>query len=724
MITTQFYRLSVSQTNSNLTIAGAQDNGTKRLSSTGWTDVMGGDGMECIIDYSNANYMYGTYPNGSMARSTDGGESFSSLTTPEDGDWVTPFVIHPTNSQVLFAGFKQVYKSTNRGTSWTRLSNFTDSTATLSVLAISPSNPNYLYACKGSSIRRTTDGGTSWSTMTSPVDRTITYIAVHQSNPNKIWASISGFVAGQKVYQSTDGGSSWTNISGTLPNVPANTIIYQNNFNGRLFVGTDIGVYYRDSTASDWVDFNTNLPNVVIDELEIQYSTSKLRAATFGRGLWEAELPGVTLSTNTLADSVLTSGANVAVGYTVGSTPFSAGNVFTAELSDVNGLFTAPISIGTATGTTSGTITATLPSDLIPSTGYRIRVRASNPAIVAEDNKIDLAILPPNTIRVNFDDTTFPPAGWLNIKSLGSDPTALWSRVTAGTYPDVAPKKGAGLARYYSWNFAATESALLISPAFTLAQRPAGSASYVGFWMYRDDGYSNKMDRLIVYANTSPSLTGATAIDTINRYSGADPVGNANSWNYYYYNLPATFNTGTNYLMLLADSEYGNDIYVDELYYQTYPVNNYSSTVSVKALLQKYWTGTRQKATAGIIELRSGDNIATSSLVARCAGLSDSTGLTTCTFNIMPGQYWIVYRHPGHLSVVSPDRVTFSGSSPNVTYDFSNAASKAMNNGTVQSGSVWLLRAGDTDANGIIDALDYLQILNNFNNGSEVPETE
>ena len=57
-----------------------------------------------------------------------------------------------------------------------------------------------------------------------------------------------------------------------------------------LYIGTDIGVYHKDNTMSDWQAFKTGLPNVTIDELEIHYGAGKIRAATFGRGIWESVL--------------------------------------------------------------------------------------------------------------------------------------------------------------------------------------------------------------------------------------------------------------------------------------------------------------------------------------------------------------------------------------------------------------------------------------------------
>ena len=58
-----------------------------------------------------------------------------------------------------------------------------------------------------------------------------------------------------------------------------------------LYIGTDLGVFIKDSTINDWNNYNYgSLPNVIVNELEIQYPSNKLLAATFGRGLWSIDL--------------------------------------------------------------------------------------------------------------------------------------------------------------------------------------------------------------------------------------------------------------------------------------------------------------------------------------------------------------------------------------------------------------------------------------------------
>jgi photosystem II stability/assembly factor-like uncharacterized protein len=289
---TQFYRLGTSVTNSNKVIAGAQDNGTKLFDGSSWADVYGGDGMEASIDPTNENIIYACSQYGGLGKSVDGGKSFLDVHPPDagKGGWIMPYTLNPKNPASLFVGYSNVWKSSNRGVQWTKISNFTGN-ATLNILKVAPSDSNTIYASTGYSVlRRTVNGGTDWTGVALPAQTAMTSLEIHPTNPLKIWATFSGYAAGKKVYTSSDGGSTWINLSGNLPNIPANTIVYQLNSPDRLYVGTDVGVYHIDSTLSAWDSFNRDLPNVIISELEIQYSSGKLRAATFGRGLWEADI--------------------------------------------------------------------------------------------------------------------------------------------------------------------------------------------------------------------------------------------------------------------------------------------------------------------------------------------------------------------------------------------------------------------------------------------------
>ena len=295
LVHSQLYRLGVSQTVSGEVIAGLQDNGSKLLSGGAWSDVKGGDGMECIIDYTDVDVQYATYVRGQITRTTNHWGSATDI-EPASGAWVTPYIIDPNANQTIYAGYNNVYKTTNRGNNWSTISTMNTS-ENLRSMAIAPSNSNYLYVADPDQLWVTTNGGGAWTERTSglPVStNAITYIAVKDDDPSTAWVTFGGY-DGDRIYQTTDAGANWTNISAGLPNIPMMSVIQnkQNTTDVELYVGTDVGVYLKVGTAN-WVAFNTNLPNVVVNELDIYYNAtptnSRLVAGTSGRGVWESDL--------------------------------------------------------------------------------------------------------------------------------------------------------------------------------------------------------------------------------------------------------------------------------------------------------------------------------------------------------------------------------------------------------------------------------------------------
>jgi len=288
----QVYRLGLSATNSDVYVAGNQDNGSYLRGENGdWHSILGGDGMECIIDYTDKNIIYTEYYNGGLNRSDDGGKTYKYI-SPTYGysAWITPYIMHPSSPNILFLGGTGViYKTTDKGDNWEQIG--TLGNAEIQSLAISKSDPNCLYAASYTNIWVTKNGGESWQDITLGLpSASITYIAVADNDPNKIWISFSGYFKENKVYFSNNGGQDWTNYSDGLPNVPANSIVYQNSSKDALYLATDLGVFYRNADMPVWIPFNNGLPNMIVYEVEIQYATQKLIAATYGQGLWSADL--------------------------------------------------------------------------------------------------------------------------------------------------------------------------------------------------------------------------------------------------------------------------------------------------------------------------------------------------------------------------------------------------------------------------------------------------
>ena len=306
----QMYRIGVSQNQADpAVICGLQDNGTKLTDLTNWQDLNGGDGMECIIDGST-NTIYSSYVNGKFYRNVNTVISStipflsseviapippSTESTP-NGAWVTPLIIHPTNTSTLYAGYKRVYKTTNEGDTWTAISSgvLDSNSEDIRFMAIAPSNPNTIYAATLKKLYSTTNGGTSWNLIldsgTIQNYANLSGLAVDPTNPDKVFITVSGYTPGDKVYMKPGIGLNWINYSGSLPNIPVNCIVYQNGSNEGLYIGTDIGVFYTDGSMNDWIPYQTGLPNVVVTDLEISYYDNKLWAGTFGRGLWNTNL--------------------------------------------------------------------------------------------------------------------------------------------------------------------------------------------------------------------------------------------------------------------------------------------------------------------------------------------------------------------------------------------------------------------------------------------------
>lgn len=291
----QIYKLGLSASSSSLIVTGHQDNGTNKWDGTNWTEIYGGDGADCFISWNNNNTIVASYVYGDFNRSTNGGASWASIapSTSENAAWVAPIIQHPTNPNTFLCGYENVWISTNQGTSWTKPGNIGAGTGDILGVRVAPSNTTVIYAFRSNSLYRSANSGVLWTDISSGLPTglaSITDIAIDNTNENNIYVTFSGYSSGNKVFHSTNGGASWTNYSTGLPNIPANCIVYTKNSSDAIYVGTDVGVYYREISMSSWLPYSQGLPNVIVNDMEIDYLSNKLRAATYGRGVWETDV--------------------------------------------------------------------------------------------------------------------------------------------------------------------------------------------------------------------------------------------------------------------------------------------------------------------------------------------------------------------------------------------------------------------------------------------------
>ncbi len=423
----QVYKIGQSAGYQGIAMNGYQDNGTSKNTGTTFNTVIGGDGMECIVDPGDTNYRYGSIYYGTIMRSVGGYNTIAANGVngiTEAGGWVTPYILHETNAATMFIGYQNVWRSTNikavstSSVTWTKIS--TGETANCTVLEQSPANVDIVYVVRSGSLKRSDNANAAtpvWTACSLPGSTTPSDLEAHPANANIVYAS-----AGTKIYKSSDKGVSWTDISGTLPAVSYNCIVFDKNSNEGLYVGNKTNVFYKDATISDWVAFSTGLPTVDVRELEIFYDplnavNNRLKAATYGRGLWESDLYSVFSVTP----------ANQNVTDLAGSTSFTVtANSSTSWTASSNATWCTV----TPSGSGNGTIAANYTSN--PTINPRVAGITATPSggLLAQTVTVTqsgaaptLAVTPPNQ-NVNY------PAGTTNFSVLSNTTWSATSDVT------------------------------------------------------------------------------------------------------------------------------------------------------------------------------------------------------------------------------------------------------------------------------------------------------
>jgi hypothetical protein len=154
----------------------------------------------------------------------------------------------------------------------------------------------------------------------------------------------------------------------------------------------------------------------------------------------------------------------------------------------------------------------------------------------------------------------FPPLNWTNTKVAGTGAPGNWARVTTGGSPIQEPHSDPAEAKFNSFYYPAGTACDLSSEVVDLSV----SGTYtVNFWIYRDPGNGN--DKLEVYVNTTQESAGGTLIGTIYRKKTIAPVAATEGWYNYSFTIPASYNTTTNYITFKAISDYGFNIYLDDI---------------------------------------------------------------------------------------------------------------------------------------------------------------
>jgi hypothetical protein len=309
--TQQFYaNFSCSATDSLFAIGGMQDNATAVYEGNpGWRRVIGGDGLSTAIHPTNDQVVYGSSQYLNINKSIDKAQNFNWLSVPGSGSspntcFAGPFILCPSNPNILYAGRTVVYKSTDAGDTWnpTNGNNMLDTNPVL-VLACDPNNAATVYAATAPvvvsqpGLFKTTNGGTSWTNVTAGIpNRYIMDVTVHPSNANIVFTAVSGFGT-PHVYRSGNAGGTWSAFGTGIPDVPVNAIVFDPLNPLVMYLGCDIGVFYSIDGGQTWNPFNDGLTDgTLVMDISISPSNRKLRLATHGKGVYERDMLPVTIT--------------------------------------------------------------------------------------------------------------------------------------------------------------------------------------------------------------------------------------------------------------------------------------------------------------------------------------------------------------------------------------------------------------------------------------------
>ncbi|MCR9253315.1 MAG: glycosyl hydrolase [bacterium] len=338
---TQFYKVAVDDAEPFYNIyGGTQDNSTEGgpsrtmnhhgIRNADWKVVLNWDGHQPATEPGNPDIMYGQRQQGTLSRiDLKSGEVTDIMPQPaadenyERYNWDAPILVSPTVPTTIYHGSQRLWKSTNRGDSWTALSgdltrnqervslpimggsqswdspwdvNAMSNFNTITSIAVSPKNEKVIMiGTDDGLVQVTSDEGQTWKkiearTMGVPSRSYVNDIKADLNDENTFYVALDNHKEGDyKPYllKTTNKGVSWTRIENGLGSKNLIWRIVQDHVNGNLmFAGTEFGVFFTVDGGASWTELNGGIPTISFRDLAIQRRENDLVAASFGRGFY------------------------------------------------------------------------------------------------------------------------------------------------------------------------------------------------------------------------------------------------------------------------------------------------------------------------------------------------------------------------------------------------------------------------------------------------------
>lgn len=465
----QFYHVAYDLKDPYNVYGGLQDNGSWMAPSAApggigngrWENVGGGDGFWAVPDVDGKS-VYSESQGGSMSRTTLPSMKSEFIqpqkTAAEDKlrwNWNTPIVTGASNPRNLYVGAQYLYKSTDQGRNWKRISpdlttndklkqkqedsgglsadnTSAENHCTIFAICESPLDEKVIWVgTDDGNLQYTTDAGTTWTNVSANVANSgiasqswVSSVELSKFDKNLVYATFENHMYGDHstyLAKSSDGGKTWNRINSSVFTGFAHKIKEDTENRDLLFLGTEMGLFATLDGGSNWFRMKNKIPEYsLVRDIQIQPRTHDLIVATHGRGIFILDdiRPISKLSKEILdkdvyvfptPDLVLSQGKfgyggpNVQGEWSVGNPPSTPPITYYFK----NRLSTGKVSIDILDG--DGKLIQTIPATILKGINKVYwNLRETPPRVAAGSTKIDFAgftapMVLPGTYTINLN---------------------------------------------------------------------------------------------------------------------------------------------------------------------------------------------------------------------------------------------------------------------------------------------------------------------------------